>query len=56
MRIQKNNAELEIWYQHLYDFLSGKIKDSSKFTGLIYKNFDHFLRIVIYSSKKVLII
>jgi len=45
LRVQKNNTELEIWYQHLYDYLSGKIKDSSKSNGLIYKNFDQFLRI-----------
>jgi len=46
MKIQKNNNELETWYQHLYDFLSGKIKDPSKSNGLIYRNFEQFLRIV----------
>jgi len=48
IRIQKESVELEIWYQHLYDYLSGRLKasDDNQSTGLIYQNFLQFIRIV----------
>jgi len=47
--LQSSLTQAEIWYQHIYDYFSGKTSpydEQFKSPGMIYQNYLQFLRIV----------
>lgn len=49
IRLQRDLLEMEMWYQHLFDYISGRLKvvdENEKSPGIIYKNFAQLIRIV----------